>query len=127
LLTFTSVYFSESGLFNELRPIQIKKIPLRHLRLCANGLEDFTHRSFLLVTRLPRAGLNPAAEKSMAQIVVFGKENANFLLASIPSERRRGLDRSAGSAPIRLDAEPIRHEAALLLHSPHAGIVLSQS
>jgi hypothetical protein len=29
LLAFTSVYFSESGLFNGLRPIQIKKTPLK--------------------------------------------------------------------------------------------------
>jgi hypothetical protein len=28
LLAFTSVYFFESGLFNGLRPIQIRKSPL---------------------------------------------------------------------------------------------------
>jgi hypothetical protein len=37
LLAFTIVYFSESGLFNGLRPFAVKKI-LRRLRLCAKRL-----------------------------------------------------------------------------------------
>jgi hypothetical protein len=74
LLSFAYVYFLGSLLFNGLQPIQIKKFPAS-ISGCARLSEPAVHDvSFLLGSRLPRAGLNPAAEKSMAQIVVFGKE-----------------------------------------------------
>jgi hypothetical protein len=41
LLSFAFIYFSESGLFKGLRPIQIKKSPLRGVRAagCERGVQ----------------------------------------------------------------------------------------
>jgi hypothetical protein len=73
LLSFAYVYFLESGLFNGLRPIQIKKFPIA-ISGCARRSEPTVRNvRFSSFRVLPRAGLNPAAEK-MAQIVVFSKE-----------------------------------------------------
>ena len=37
-LSFTNVYFFESGLFNELRPIQMKKFLAPYLGLCTTSV-----------------------------------------------------------------------------------------
>jgi hypothetical protein len=52
LLSFTSVYFSESGLFKGLRPIQIKKIPAPVSGCVPNVLE-----------RIPPPGRGASAKK----------------------------------------------------------------
>jgi hypothetical protein len=70
LLSFAFFYFCESGLFNGLRPIQIKKsFPVSH---CASNV---TTRSLSPVSsrRGERHGVNPAMGRHIIQISVFGK------------------------------------------------------
>src|SRR5450755_3264713 len=71
MLTFTSVYFSESGLFNGLRPIQIKKILPPALAL--------------LLFRFPcgqavkaQHALGPAIGRHIPRISVFAKQLFEF-------------------------------------------------
>jgi hypothetical protein len=87
LLTFTSVYFSESGLFNELRPIQIKKIPSA-ISGCARRFEvNFGDVCFLLVGSLSTAGWDPATANGIARISLFAKiVRLIFCSPQFPSE-----------------------------------------
>jgi hypothetical protein len=74
LLSFAYVYFLESVLFNELQPIQIKRFPAS-ISGCAR-LSQTTVRNahFSSFRACQEPGSNPAAEVSMARIVVFGKK-----------------------------------------------------
>jgi hypothetical protein len=74
LLSFAYVYFFESGLFNGLRPIQIKKFP----RLLAQFRSSKNARS-----RPPRwrRGLDPAKKKNLTHISGFGNDMHSWLEA----------------------------------------------
>jgi hypothetical protein len=89
LLAFTNVYFSESGLFNGLRPIQIKKFPAfpNSLPGCetAPPLRSLLNRqhSTRLAERLaPPPGVNPDIKKNSGLdfcfCQVFSIDNAGF-------------------------------------------------
>jgi hypothetical protein len=74
LLAFTSVYFSESGLFNGLRPIQIKKfLP------SFDSVQVVQKRSI----RPPRwrRGLDPEKKKNLTHISGFGNDLHSWLEA----------------------------------------------
>jgi hypothetical protein len=65
VLAFTSVYFSESGLFNGLRAKKIKKFSAALIRAagCARDVPAM-FISFQLARPEPRQGLPPMIEKS---------------------------------------------------------------
>jgi hypothetical protein len=90
LLAFTSVYFSESGLFNGLRPIQIKKFPSA-ISGCARRFEvNFGDVCSLLVGSLSTAGFDPATTNSIAHISIFAKDMRwlSVDLHSVPKKAR---------------------------------------
>jgi hypothetical protein len=66
MLAFTSFYFSESGLFNGLRPIQIKFFPPSPI------WRPSAPCSTLIAT--DQAGFNPAKGKCITRISAFSKE-----------------------------------------------------
>jgi hypothetical protein len=101
LLTFTSVYFSESGLFNGLRPIQIKKIPSA-ISGCVRRFEvRFGDVGFLL-TRVRTRGQFRAWQWYNTDFAFCQDTTPDFLLAAIPSETgRRTRPDLAPSSSIR--------------------------
>jgi hypothetical protein len=72
LLAFTSVYFFESGLFNGLQPIQIKKI------FPVFRLSSGRPKTLDLPPRGPR-GLNSAQKKNLTHIFAFGNDLHSWL------------------------------------------------
>jgi hypothetical protein len=74
LLSFAYVYFLESGFFKGLRPIQTKKFPPA-ISGCARLSEPIVRNiCFSSFRACPKSRADPAAERSMTQIVVFGKK-----------------------------------------------------
>jgi hypothetical protein len=75
LLSFASVYFFESGLFNGLQPIQIKKFPAV-LRLAASGCAQGHFRRHVLHFLAAHRGATSIwrVGKLIAQILDSGKK-----------------------------------------------------
>jgi hypothetical protein len=96
---FTSVYFFESGLFNELRPIQIKKIPVLSQVVC-----ETSQRA---PSPLPSRPGAPSTARSMrpteigiAHVLDFEKRLhvKNFIV--LPGLIRGGRSTTAGLPPV---------------------------
>jgi hypothetical protein len=90
LLTFTSVYFSESGLFNWLRPVGVKKFPCA-ISGCARLSEvNFGDVCFLRVGSPSTVGFDPATANGIAQISIFAKDTRwlSVDLHSVPKKAR---------------------------------------
>jgi hypothetical protein len=106
LLAFTSVYFSESGLFNGLRPVGVKKFPSA-ISGCARRSEvNFGDVCFLIVGSLSTAGLDPATANGIAQISAFAKKMRELSVglsdpAAAICDPRSGRRRSLADARFR--------------------------
>jgi hypothetical protein len=97
LLSFAYVYFLESGLFNGLQPIQIKKFPAA-ISGCARLYEPAVHDVHVSSFRAcQEPGSIRRLKKAWHGLWFLARKSANFLLASIPPERRDRLGRSVAA------------------------------
>jgi hypothetical protein len=105
LLAFTSVYFSESGLFKGLAPIQIKKNLVASQAICKSSQARIPH-PFLLRPVGQGACLIPELEKSIADTSDLCKQLRIFLIHG----RRRGsrIHRSRHGNPRATPAAHLR-------------------
>jgi hypothetical protein len=97
LLSFAYVYFLESGLFTGLQPLQIKNFPAA-ISGCAGLYEPAVHDVHVSSFRAcQEPGSIRRLKKAWHGLWFLARKSANFLLASIPRERRDGLGRSVAA------------------------------
>src|SRR5258708_27522282 len=94
MLAFTNVYFLESGLFNELEPIQVKNFS--DLRRRAMGSSNALMWSHCDATKQPS---NSANAKPIAQSSIFTKtmSSEKICVPAVLGSQRRRLQIAAAS------------------------------